>query len=253
MSGQQGQDGTRRPALAASAGPGAARGRAGVRLLVALVGAVAVAMASVPLAILVRREWPPLVEADRSLSRAAEQAVAGSDALLLAARAVTLLGDPLLLWLAVLVAAGLLWTRGHRRLAGFLLTVRVGAQLLSSGLKEAVDRARPVFEVPVDAALGASFPSGHALGAAAVWTAFAVVALTVASARPGRGRLLVAGALGIALLVGASRVLLGVHYPSDVAGGFLLGSGWTALCAAVFLRWQLDEGVEDPVHEGIGP
>lgn len=247
MTGPEGQDGARRPAPPASA----AAERAGGRLLLALAGSLAIALVSVPLALLVRREWPPLVDADRAVSQAAERAVASSDALLLAARAVTLLGDPVLLWLAVLVVAGLLARRGHGRLALFLLAVRLGAQVLSSGLKAAVDRARPVFEAPVDSALGASFPSGHSLASAAVWTGLAVLALPWASHR--RDRLLLAGALLVAALVAASRVLLGVHYPSDVVGGLLMGTGWTALCVAVFVRQRAERGDRvDPLHEGVG-
>lgn len=245
MTGPGGQGGLGRPALPAS------RDRAGGRLVLALAGALSIAVASVPLAVVVRREWPPLVQADVAVSRAAEAAVSSSGALLAAARAVTLLGDPALLWIGVLVAATMLAARGHARGALFLLAVRVGAQLLSSGLKVAVDRARPAFETPVDAALGASFPSGHALGAAAVWTAVALVVLSRTSDR--RDPLVLAGAIAVAVLVAASRVLLGVHYLSDVVGGLLLGVGWTALCAAVFLRWRLDEGYEvDPLHEGVG-
>lgn len=245
MTGPRGQDGVRRPALAASAEI------TGRRLLVALAGAFAVALASVPLAIVVRREWPPLVDADQAVFRAAEGAVSGSGALLAVARAVTLLGDPALLWIGVLTVAAALAARGHTRAALFLLAVRVGAQVLSSGLKVAVDRARPAFEVPVDTALGASFPSGHTLGAAAVWTALALVVLPRTSDR--RDPFVLTGAVVVAVLVAASRVLLGVHYPSDVVGGLLLGIGWTALCAAVFLRWRLDEGHDvDPLHEGVG-
>lgn len=157
--------------------------RAAGRLLLALAGAAAIAVAAVPLALLVRDAWPPLVAFDAGLSRDAERAVTDSAALLLAARAATLLGDPTLLWVLVLAAVAVLWRRGAGRLALFLVAVRLGAQVLSTGLKLAVDRARPVFDVPVDTALGASFPSGHALGAAAVWTALAVV-VVAGRARP---------------------------------------------------------------------
>lgn len=222
--------------------------RAAGRLAVALLGGLALAAAAVPLALLVRGAWPPLVDADRSATRGAERAVQGSDALLLAARGVTLLGDPLGLWLLVLVVCAVLWRRGAHRLVLFLLAVRLGAQVLSSGLKLAVDRSRPVFEQPVDAALGASFPSGHALGSAAVWTALAVVALPLVRRR---WQPLLA-AVAVAVAVTASRVLLGVHYVSDVLGGLLLGVGWTAVCAAVLVAWRAEEGRPvDPVTAGL--
>jgi undecaprenyl-diphosphatase len=215
-----------------------------------LAGALAIVLAAVPLALVVRAAWPPLADADAALTSQAEQAVSRSPALLAVARAVTLAGDPVLLWVLVLTASLLLYRRGARRLVLFLLAVRVGAQLLSSGLKLAVDRARPVFDQPVDTALGAAFPSGHALGAAAVWTALAVIVLPLA-----RRRLLVLlAAVGIAVAVAISRVLLGVHYLTDVIGGLLLGAGWTAVCAVVVVAWRAQERRPvDPVRDGLEP
>lgn len=215
---------------------------AGARLAAGLVGLLAVVLAAVPLALLVRAAWQPLVEVDVAAIRAAEDAVASSSALLAAARAATLLGDPALVWLASLVLAGVLAARGRWRLALLVLVVRVGTQLLSTGLKTAVDRARPVFDVPVDTALGASFPSGHSLAAAGFWSCVAVLALPLVA--PRRRVLLLVAAAAVAALVAVSRVLLGVHYPSDVVGGLLLGTGWTALCTAVLVHWRAQEGAE---------
>lgn len=232
MTSREGQDGshepTRRPALPAVRERAAER--AAGRLLLALGGALAIVLAAVPLALLVRAEWPPLADVDAEITRDAEAAVSGSRTLLLVARAATLLGDPVLLWVLVLAAGALLARSGRPRLALFLLAVRLGAQLISSGLKLAVDRARPVFDVPVDEALGAAFPSGHALGAAAVWTALALLL-----ARRSRRTLVVVVTAAVVVAVAASRVLLGVHYLTDVVGGVLLGTGWTAVCAAVFI------------------
>lgn len=235
---------------AASTG-GPADRRAAGRLLLALTGALVIAGAAVPLALAVRGAWPPLLDADLVVSAAAERAVAGSPALLLAARTTTLLGDPVLLWLLTVAVAVVLHRRGASRLAVFVLAVRLGAQVLSSGLKAVVDRARPVFDVPVDTALGASFPSGHALGSAAVWTGLALVLLSVVRRRRW---LLLAGALVLMLLVSASRVLLGLHYLSDVVAGMLIGAGWTAVCAALWTVWRAEQGRPvDAPNEGLEP
>lgn len=223
--------------------------RAGARLATGLLGALVVAVVAVPLALLVRSEYAPLVEADLDASAAAEEAVDGSWLLLRAAQAVTLLGEPVLVTLGAAVLAIVLWRRGHGRLALYVVAARVGALVLSQGLKLAVDRARPAFDDPVATALGASFPSGHALGSAAFWTTLAVLALPHVR----RPRSLLAGAVLVAVLVAASRVLLGVHYVSDVTGGLLLGLGWAAVCTAVFVAERAERGRPVVVQEeGIG-
>jgi undecaprenyl-diphosphatase len=223
--------------------------RAERRLGLGLLGALVVLGAAVPLGILVRSRNPAIVRTDERLSDAAERATAGSDLLLGLARAVTLLGEPVLLTVAALVLAALLARRGRTRLAGFVLAVRFGSLLLSSGLKLAVDRARPVFDEPVATALGASFPSGHALGSAAFYASAAVLLQPYVR----RDRLLLGTAVLISALVAVSRVLLGVHYPSDVTAGLLIGLGWVALCTAVFAGWRSDEGRPVSVaEEGIG-
>ena len=223
--------------------------RAGRRLAAGLLGGLAVVVVAVPLGLLVRAAYPPLVDADLAVSRAAERAVAASDPLLLIARAVTRLGDPVLLTVAAAVLAAVLARRGHARLALYVVVARVGAVALSTGLKLAVDRARPAFDEPVATALGASFPSGHALGATGFWVTAAVLVQPYVR----RDRLLLASALLIAVLVAASRVLLGVHYVSDVTAGVLIGLGWATLCTAVFAAWRADEGRPvDVAEEGIG-
>ena len=223
--------------------------RAGARLVLGLVGALAVGIVAVPLAVLVRSEYAPLLEADLDVSAAAERGVDGSSVLLRTAQGVTLLGEPVLITVAAAVLALLLWRRGSGRLAAYVVVARIGAIVLSQGLKLAVDRARPVFDEPVATALGASFPSGHALGSAAFWSTTAVLAMPHVR----RPRLLLAGAVVVAVLVAASRVLLGVHYLSDVVGGLLLGLGWAAVCTAVFVAERAERGRPVVVsEEGIG-
>lgn len=235
--------------------PDGAAERAGLRLLLALVGTAAVGLFALPLSLLVAREFPPLVEADDRLSRAAEGAVAGSEVLLRAAQAVTLLGDPFLMTALAGLLAGLLLGRGHRRLALYVVVARVGAIVLSQGLKALLGRVRPVFDEPVAVADGGSFPSGHSLGSAAFYLTTLVVLLPLL--RGGARRLawaLGAAAVLLPVLVAASRVLLGVHYLSDVVGGLLLGAGWAVLCTAVFAAWRADEGHRvAPLTAGLEP
>jgi membrane-associated phospholipid phosphatase len=132
---------------------------------------------------------------------------------------------------AVVVALVELGRKGSRWVVPFLLAVILGDKLLTEVVKELVDRARPALE-PGAATLGPSFPSGHSSTAAASWAAFALVA--------GRwwGReawpALAGFAVGIAVGVAASRVLLDVHWLTDVVAGLALGWAWFAACAIAF-------------------
>jgi undecaprenyl-diphosphatase len=104
-------------------------------------------------------------------------------------------------------------------------------ELISTGVKDLVARARPAL-VPAAAHLGPSFPSGHSATAAA---AYAAAALVIGRRLPPLWRrALAAGAVAVAVAVAGSRVLLDLHWLSDVIGGLALGWGWFAVCAAVF-------------------
>jgi membrane-associated phospholipid phosphatase len=132
---------------------------------------------------------------------------------------------------AILVAAIEIARTRNRWVVPFLLVVILGNHLLTTAVKELVDRARPTIEA-VAATLGPSFPSGHTSTAAASWAAFALVA--------GRwwGRpswpALAGAAVGAAVAVALSRVFLDVHWLTDVLGGLALGWAWFAACAIAF-------------------
>ena len=127
--------------------------------------------------------------------------------------------------LAWAVAAIALWFAKRRRAALFVVIVMLGAAVLEAVTKVAVGRARPVFAHAVASAAGKSFPSGHALGAV---VAFGLLVLVV----PRRFKLVAAIVGGCAvLLVSYSRLALGVHYLTDVVGGWLLGAAWLVLTA----------------------
>lgn len=113
----------------------------------------------------------------------------------------------------------------------FLITVIVGEIVLVNSIKELLGRVRPTFN-PVAATLGPSFPSGHSATAAAL---YASVALVLARRRSPRTRaLLAAAAGGIAVAVACSRVMLDVHWLSDVVAGLAFGWAWFSICAVAF-------------------
>jgi len=140
--------------------------------------------------------------------------------------AVTHLGDAWLLGIFTLLAGAWL-TRAGRRYDALLVLLSAGATaVLTAGLKEAFRRDRPVY---VDAAHGPksfSFPSGHSSGAYAVYLLLAIV-LTAGLGRRTRAWA-VSAALGLATVVAASRVLLPIHFLSDVIAGGAIGLGVVA-------------------------
>jgi membrane-associated phospholipid phosphatase len=146
--------------------------------------------------------------------------------------AITELGNiRLVVVLAVLVAILDLFRTRSRWTPLFLLVVLAGMELAQLGVKDLVGRVRPTLD-PAAAALGPSFPSGHSATAAAFYAAAALIVGRTLR-RPAR-QLVIAAAVGIAVGVAASRVLLDLHWMSDVVGGLALGWAWFALSAAVF-------------------
>jgi membrane-associated phospholipid phosphatase len=113
----------------------------------------------------------------------------------------------------------------------FIVAVVGGEEILTLTVKGLADRVRPTFN-PAAATLGPSFPSGHSATAAAF---YATAALLIGRWRARPARAALAGlAVAIAVAVAASRVLLDVHWLSDVIAGLALGWGWFAVCAIAF-------------------
>ena len=113
----------------------------------------------------------------------------------------------------------------------FIAAVMVGEEILVLSVKGLVDRVRPTFN-PIASTLGPSFPSGHSATAAAFY-ATAALLLGRRRSRPVRATL-IGVAAGIAVGVAASRVLLDVHWVTDVLAGLTLGWAWFAVCAIAF-------------------
>ncbi|HMC91474.1 MAG TPA: phosphatase PAP2 family protein [Allosphingosinicella sp.] len=145
-------------------------------------------------------------------------------ALVPAARLVTLLGDwPVLLPLTAAATLILLLTASARRAILFLAIVLTG-RLLVEVQKIELARQRPDIAGRLAHVTSLSFPSAHAAYSMITWLAFALLV-----APPARRAAAVAAALAIALTVGLTRLVLHVHWPSDVIGGWAFGAGWTLL------------------------
>ena len=202
----------------------------GLGLTLALLGVVAGGTLLGILAFLVRTSDTGLVSIDRAAATwGAEHATSVSTFLL---RAVTQLGATMTITALAIVLCIVEYRRlPSRTMPVYLLVVVLGQLLIVNLIKVAVARARPDID-PLAAFTGASFPSGHTTAAASF---YAAVALLLGRGRPLRARSILAGAaVGIAVAVAASRVLLGVHWFSDVLAGLALGWSWFAICSIAF-------------------
>jgi undecaprenyl-diphosphatase len=164
-------------------------------------------------------------------------ALVGPHWLHIAATDITALGSVTVLGLIILLAFALLaslrrWTEGVLLVAG-----AGGGLLISQGLKRVFERERPDLVYRAVEAVNASFPSGHAMLSAVVFLTLGVLAARFAERR--RVKVLAVGAaVLVSLLVGASRVYLGVHWASDVVAGWCVGAAWAMACwlAAFFVQ-----------------
>lgn len=226
--------------------------RPGLRPALLAAGLAVLVLLVVPLGALVRGGWTPLIRLDDRIERATHADAVEHGWVGTAAKVLTQLGAPVVIELAAAILIVVLVRRRRRRTGLYLAVCVAGAYLLSTTGKLLVDRARPVFPDAISQARGTSFPSGHATGAAAFYLALAVIGLSVLT-WPRRGWLLLM-AVAIPLVVAATRVVLGVHYVSDVTAGLLIGWGWTAACTAFFTAWRAEEGRPvAPLEEGIEP
>ncbi|MGQ0467307.1 MAG: phosphatase PAP2 family protein [Sporichthyaceae bacterium] len=149
--------------------------------------------------------------------------------------------------LAVAVIACFVWARGRGGSALWLFGVVGIGNLVGPTLKQIVDRQRPNLPDPITTFSGLSFPSGHA-GSATLAVAALLLVAWPALGPPARG-LAVALALAVPMTSAWTRLALGGHYPSDLVGGFLLGTAWVAAWAPLLprlaARFDLTQHQED--------
>jgi membrane-associated phospholipid phosphatase len=152
---------------------------------------------------------------------------------------VTFLGNVPTLVAVTFVAAIVLWRKQQTAELQLLLLAAVGTQILTFGLKLGFERERPFFSDPLATESTYSFPSGHASVSLAVYGTLGYIVARHAATR--RAQLAALGAAAfLVLLIGFSRLYLGVHFLSDVIAGFSLGLAWVALCVVLLhLRLRL--------------
>ncbi|HYJ53851.1 MAG TPA: phosphatase PAP2 family protein [Allosphingosinicella sp.] len=148
------------------------------------------------------------------------------------------------LLLVTLAVLGYLLISGRRRTALFVLLATGTGTAAAKLLKFVYDRPRPTLVPHLVDAGSASFPSGHAADSAIVYlTIAALLARTVPERALRLYILVVAGSL--VLLIGISRVYLGVHWPSDVVGGWAFGAAWAFACSLAYSRLWASQGLPE--------
>ena len=164
-----------------------------------------------------------------------------------AAKDVTALGSGTNLSIATGIVVGFLCLNRRIRATGFLLSSVGSGLLLCQSLKGFFARRRPTVVPHLVHFDPASFPSGHSMGAAMVYlTLGSLISRQVAG--PLAKTYFLSVALVLAVVVGVSRVYLGVHYPSDVFAGWAAGSLWSSACAQT-ARWLQHQGSVEPPME----
>jgi undecaprenyl-diphosphatase len=164
------------------------------------------------------------------------------DALVDPVRVFTLLGGVVFLALVTFVAVVALIRRRRYEAAALMVACFAGGELLNTGLKVVFHRARPHFAHPLAPVPDSySFPSGHASVSVAVYGALALI-LAGAVQRTSVRVVIATAASSLAVLIGASRVVLDVHYLSDVLAGFSVGVAWLCGCLLALLTFRRGPG-----------
>lgn len=157
---------------------------------------------------------------------------------------ITALGGFAVLALVTLLACGYLLVQKKWGGALVLLGATLGGTAISEGLKLGFNRPRPDLVAHAVETTSMSFPSGHAMLSAVTYLTLGALLARAQEKRRLRGYVLGAAIL-VTLLVGASRVYLGVHWPTDVLAGWCLGAAWALLCWLVALWLQRRGGIEN--------
>ena len=162
-----------------------------------------------------------------------------------AARDVTSLGSIIVLVIITLAVVGYLFLVGKSAVAWLMLIAVVGGIALSDLLKFAFARARPDVVPPLARVFTTSFPSGHATLSAITYLTIAAV---LAPSQPSStiSVYFMSLAVFLTVLIGISRIYVGVHYPTDVLGGWCIGAAWAMGCWAIMTYLQSVGQVEPP-------
>jgi undecaprenyl-diphosphatase len=161
---------------------------------------------------------------------------------------ITALGGTTVLTLITALTTGYLLSSRRTRTAIFLLVAVASGAMLSSLLKSLFSRPRPDLVAHLVEVHSLSFPSGHAMNSAIVYLTLGALLARAETDRAARV-FLMAAAIMLTLIIGVSRVYLGVHWPSDVVAGWCVGASWAAFCSLVARALQRKQRIEAKVPD----
>jgi undecaprenyl-diphosphatase len=149
----------------------------------------------------------------------------------------TAIGGSTVLALVTVAVTGFLVLQTRYRTALVIAITAGSGELLNTAMKHAFNRPRPTIVPHLRVVYSTSFPSGHAMESAIVYLTLGAILMRAADSRRTKIYILVIAML-LTMLVGISRVYLGVHYPTDVLGGWIVGFIWASLCWLVAQRFE---------------
>lgn len=155
-----------------------------------------------------------------------------------AVRNVTALGSYPLLVFFTLASAGYLVLDRKRNAALFVLAAVAGGIALSQGLKLLFARPRPDVVPPLVDTFTYSFPSTHAVLSAVVYLTLGALLARIEATTPAIKRYFLGIAIGLTVVIGLTRLYLGVHYPTDVLAGWCIGAAWAIAAWTLALHLQ---------------
>jgi len=156
----------------------------------------------------------------------------------------TAIGGPTVLGLVVVSVAGFLLLQGRYHTAIVVLATAASGEIANYAMKNLFLRPRPDVVPHLRDVTSSSFPSGHAMESAIIYLTLGAMLMRVAERRVTK-MYCIGIAIVLTLLVGISRVYLGVHYPTDVIAGWMFGFFWASLCWMVASRFERETGVAE--------
>lgn len=165
---------------------------------------------------------------------------------------VTALGSTTVLTIIVVAVAGFLLLQARYRSALVIAVTAITAEVMNTVLKHLFMRPRPDVVPHLRAVASSSFPSGHAMESAIIYLTLGAMLMRVAERRATKLYCLVL-AIVLTLLVGVSRVCLGVHYPTDVVAGWAFGFMWACVCWIAAQQFEPGTRSDRATTDGSGP